>query len=116
MSQFQYLELANTGPVSRIRLLVDGPCSVEMITKLSNEWNSVADRADCQTLIIDCSNLRFLSSETLSRMILLQRRLRQKKAKLALLGVNPEVREVLSWTKLDRFFELHDEELAPALT
>ena len=76
---------------------------------MTDEWNSVADCADCQTLFVDCSNVEVLSSEMLSRLVQLQRRLRRKQGKLVLGGIRHEVREVLSWTKLDQFFEIHED-------
>ena len=46
----------------------------------------------------------------LSRLILLQRRLKQKRARLVLSGLRAEARAVSSWTKLDRFFEIKEGE------
>ncbi len=45
----------------------------------------------------------------LSKLIVLQRRLKLKGAKLVLTGLHPEVREVMSWTRLDRYFEIEQE-------
>ena len=36
--------------------------------------------------------------------------MKQQNAKLILCGICPETREVLSWTKLDRIFEIIDTE------
>ena len=60
-------------------------------------------------LYVDCSNVQFLSSELLSKLILLERRLKQKRARLVLIGLRPEIREVLSWTRLDRYFQINEE-------
>ena len=51
-----------------------------------------------------------MCSATLGKLIVLQRRLKKKEAKLVLFGLSPGVREVLKWTKLDRFFEIKDDE------
>ena len=110
MSKFQHLELLSRGPVTTVRLLSCRPYSVGELVELTNEWNSIADRADCQTLLVDCSNVQLLSSEMLSKLILLQRRLKLKKARLLLSGLRTEVREILSWTRLDRFFEIYEDE------
>jgi len=110
MFKYRYLELLNRGPVSRVRLLNRRFLCAQEFTELTNEWNSVADRGDCQALVVDCSDVEFLSSETLSRLIVLQRRLQQKNARLVLFGLRAEVREVLSWTRLDRFFEIKEHE------
>ena len=65
---------------------------------------------------MDCSNVKVLSSEMLSKLILLQRRLKLKDGKLILCGMRGEVREVLSWTKLDQFFEIHEDAEPDAVT
>ena len=110
MPKYHHLELLGSGPVSRVRLVDQSPAYQEKeIAELALEWNSVAEAADCRTLIMDCSNVKIASSEMLSKLIVLQRRLKQKKGKLILCGIRAEVREVLSWTRLDQFFEIKDD-------
>ena len=110
MSEYRHLELLSSGPVSRVRILAHRRAGAEDATELAREWNAVADQADCRELVVDCANIQFLSSEILSRLILLQRRLKLKNAKLALAGLRAEAREIMSWTKLDRFFEIYADE------
>ena len=94
MPQYRHLELLSDGPVLRVRVLDHRPYSADEVAALTNEWNSVADRDDCQTLFLDCSNVVVLSSEMLSKLVMLRRRLKQKEANLVLAGVRAEVREV----------------------
>jgi len=101
--------LLRDGRVSVMRLLNHGSLYDEEVVAFVAEWNSVVERTDCQTLFVDCSNVPVLSSEMLSKLISLQRRLRQKGGKLVLSGLRPAVRKVLGWTKLDRFFEIDEE-------
>ncbi len=109
MSSYRHLELVSEGTVSRVRLMNHRPCYGKEIAELMREWNSVADRADCQTLSVDCSHVRFVSSEILSKLILLHRRLNHKDGRLVLCGLCPEVRELLRWTKLDQLFEIEED-------
>ena len=116
MFEYRHLELLSQGPVSRVRLLKQKPLCAEELAELTREWNSVADRADCRLLFVDCSSVQVMSSELLSKLILLQWKLKQKKGRLVLAGLRDEIREVMSWTKLDRFFEIkRDEELEAAV-
>lgn len=110
MSSYRHLELLTRGPVSVVRLLNHRSLLDEEVAELVIEWNSIADDADCQTLLLDFSDVEMLNSEMLSRLILLQRRLNQKEAHLMLSNLRPEVREVLRWTKLDRIFEIQEDE------
>ena len=45
----------------------------------------------------------------LSRLIVLQRRLKQKGGTLILRGLRSEVRRILMWTKLDRLVEIQED-------
>ncbi len=111
MPKYKHLELLSSGPISRVRLLDQWPAYHEQeIRELVAEWNSVAEVPECRTLFMDCSNVKVLSSEMLSKLILLRQRLKQKDGKLILCGICGEVREVLSWTKLDQFFTIEDDE------
>ena len=109
MPQYRYLELLDRGPVSRVQLKEEGSAyHAREVRALVAELNSVAEATDCRTLYIDCLNVKVLSSEMLSSLILLERKLQQKEGKLILCGVRAEVREVLSWTKLDQVFEIQE--------
>jgi len=112
MPKYRHLELLNGGPVSKVRLLNHRPYDYggDAVAELAGEWNSVADGADCRSLVVDCSNVCHLSSEMLSKLILLQRRLKRKEGKLILCGISPDAREVFRWTKLDRIFEIEENE------
>ncbi len=110
MIKYRRLELLSRGTTSKVRLLNHRPYCAEKVAQLSSEWNAVADRVDCRTLVVDCSNVQLLSSEMLSKLILLQRRLNLKNARLVLSGLRAEIREVLKWTRLDRFFEIKEDE------
>jgi anti-anti-sigma factor len=79
----------------------------DQVVGLAAEWNSIADRADCRVLFVDCSNVEVMSSELLSGLIVLQRRLKRKHSKLVLSGIRREVREIFRWTRLDHYFQIN---------
>jgi anti-anti-sigma factor len=105
MSGFPGVEQMSCGPVSVIRLENCRPSESYPAEDL-DQWMMLADRMTTRTLYVDCSNVEFMSSEMLSRLILLQRRMRQRAGKLVLCHVRDEVRRLLAWTKLDRFFDI----------
>jgi anti-anti-sigma factor len=112
LSDLIHLELLGLGPVSTVRLPHQGPfCleNLENVDTLVSELNSVADRSDCQTLVVDCSRVTILCSDILSKLIVLQRRLKKKEGLLVLRGIRAEAREVLHWTRLDRFFAIQED-------
>jgi anti-anti-sigma factor len=110
MSGYRHIELLREGRVFVVRLLDHrSPCE-EAVAELVAEWNSVADRADCRVLSVDCSNVPIMSSEMVSKLISLQRRLKQKDAKLVLCRLHSQTRAVFRWTRLDQIFEIREDE------
>ena len=106
MSGDCHFDLLCRGPHAMVSLVNRRPVHLkEEIERLAREWDCIADRVDCHTLLVDCSKVELMSSAMLSKLIVLQRRLKQKEIRLTLFGLRPEVREVLRWTKLDRFFD-----------
>ena len=114
MSAYRHIELGCEGRVFVVRLLDPKPSSEEYVAEVVTEWNSVADRVDCQTLFVDCSKVQLLTSEVVCKLITLQRRLKQKQAKLVLCGLRPQARAVLGWTRLDQVFEIQENGQPPA--
>jgi anti-anti-sigma factor len=108
MSAYRHIELHCEGRVFVVRLLDPNPASEEDVAEVVTEWNSAADCADCQTLFVDCSRVQLLTSEMVCKLITLQRRLKQKQAKLVLCGLRPQARAVLGWTRLDQVFEIQE--------
>lgn len=108
MTGYRHLELLGQGPVFVVRLLNRGLLDLyeREVEELAAEWTDVADRADCQTLWVDCSNVEVVSSGTLAKLIQLQRQLQHKGGRLVLGGIGKDLREVLTRTHLDQFFEL----------
>jgi len=110
VSSYRHLELLGRGPILVVHLLNHRPYYDNDIAELTREWNSIADREDCQTLFLDCSHIHRLTSEMLSKLILLHRRLKHKEGRLILCGLCPEVQELLRWTKLNQLFEIKEDD------
>jgi anti-anti-sigma factor len=108
MPSHRHLELRNCGSDLVVRLPKHGRLYDEQLAEMAAEWNAVADRADCQTLCLDCSKSETLSSEMLSKLIVLHQRMQKKGGKLVLCGLRPAIQGILSCTKLDQFLEVQE--------
>ena len=69
-------------------------------------WQLTIDRSRCRKLVVDCSGVEMMSSDTIGRLLILQRRMRERGGRLILSGLREEVRQMFAWTKLDRCFEI----------
>jgi len=58
--------------------------------------------------ILDLSNVKFLPSLTLGAMVRLGTDFRQRNQRLLLASLQPTVKQVVTITRLDRIFEIHD--------
>ena len=108
MCGFPGVEQMSCGPISVLRLEDYRPSEVCQGDDLP-QWIALVDRVKTRKLFVDCSNVEFMSSEMLSRLILLQRRMKQRAGGLVLCHVREEVRKLLAWTKLDRYFDIQVE-------
>lgn len=61
-------------------------------------------------LVLDCSQVEFLSSLGLGSLIRLDRQLRPSGGRLRLCGLNPHLREVFAITRLDRVMLISDDD------
>lgn len=57
-------------------------------------------------LIIDFSNVRFLSSAVLGLLIRVSKRTTEQKGKLKLCGIGPRIFEIFKITRLDEIFDI----------
>jgi anti-sigma B factor antagonist len=85
------------------------------VNKIGDELLGVADRPDCRHLLLDFSGVAQLSSAMLGLLLKLRRKIAPKGENLRLCGLNPQLRSVFATTKLDRLFDITDNE-AGAIT
>jgi anti-sigma B factor antagonist len=80
------------------------------VKKFGDELFHVADRPDCQNLLLNFFGVVGLSSAMLGIMLLLRKKMAQKPGKLKLCQVGPEIMDVFHATKLGLLFEVLDSE------
>jgi anti-anti-sigma regulatory factor len=108
MPHYRYLELLETGTTTTARLLSHGYIYDQELAEVEAEWNSVADLAAGKTLVLDCSLVHRLSTDILSKLIVLQRRMQRAEGQLLISGLRPAIREVLRYTRLDRVLAIKE--------
>jgi anti-anti-sigma factor len=80
------------------------------VEKIGVELYGVADRADCQHLILNLSGVVRLSSVMLGKLLMLQRKMAIKGGKLKLCEIEPEAQEVFASTKLSHILDIRESE------
>jgi len=73
---------------------------------VARQLSSLVDGREGQHLVIDLALVGYLTSTALSKLITLNRRLRQGGGRLTVTNVSPAVREIFTVTCLDRILEV----------
>ncbi len=58
-------------------------------------------------LVLDFSNVKFLSSAVLGLLIRISRKIYESQGQLKLCGIDPKIQEIFKITRLDRVFEIY---------
>jgi anti-sigma B factor antagonist len=77
------------------------------IDRMSAGMKEVIETAAESKFLFDFDRVEYLSSNALGMLIGLQRRIAQRKGRLKLAGIRPEVMEVFRITKLDTVFDIY---------
>jgi anti-sigma B factor antagonist len=78
------------------------------ISTLGAELYTVVDRPDCRKLVLDLSNVEFLSSAMLGKLLSVNRKMKDKGGTLRLCAVCPNVRLILKYTFLESILDIRD--------
>jgi anti-anti-sigma factor len=105
------LEVGKNGEMTVVRLGKYFVLDELTVNKISNELLGVADRSDCHRLVLDFSGVTQLSSAMLAQLLKLRRKMESKGEKLRLCGLDSQLRSVFATTRLDRLFDITDNEV-----
>jgi anti-sigma B factor antagonist len=59
-------------------------------------------------MLLDFTNVEYLSSAALGKLITLHKRVREKKGQLRFCAIKPKIYDVFRITKLDKIFEIYE--------
>jgi anti-sigma B factor antagonist len=77
------------------------------IDRMSASLKEAVETASETKFLFDFDRVGYLSSNALGMLIGLQRRISQRKGRLKLAGIHPDVMEVFRITKLDTVFDIY---------
>jgi anti-sigma B factor antagonist len=78
-----------------------------VIEQLGKDLYHLTDEQDKRKLILDFSNVKFLSSHTLGVLLTLHKKSKAIKGAMVLCGLRPELKKVFSITSLDKVFKFY---------
>jgi anti-anti-sigma factor len=107
---YRHLSVADLGEVIVVRL--DQQCfDGAFLREVVEEMDRVVDRADCRRVVLNFSAVVRFPSLLLGKLLVWSRRLADRRGKLFLCEVRPEVQAVFAKTRLDEILHIRDSEV-----
>jgi anti-sigma B factor antagonist len=104
------LETSEVGDVTVVRFVDRKILDVTNIHELGRELFQLVEEQNRKKLLLNFSTVEFLSSETLGELIKLEKKVKQHTGKLVLTNIKPEIYEVFAITRLNKLFDIRDDE------
>lgn len=112
MAVHRRLEVSEMGDVSVIRFVDRKILDEANIQKLGEELYQLVEEEARKKLLLNFSHVDFLSSAALGKLITLEKKTKLSGGKLKLCNIRPEIYEVFAITRLNKVFDIRDDEAA----
>ena len=110
MSDPQRIQLREVGDVTVVRFVDHKIIDTGSIQQLVQELFSLVEEDNRGKLVLNFSDVDFLSSAALNKLIVLDRKVKGAGGKLKLSDLKPEIVEVFHITRLSQLFDIRDSE------
>lgn len=104
------LETVDVGDVTVVRFVDRKILDESNIQQIGNELFRLVEEDQKQKILLNFANVEFLSSGALGKLITLDKKVKANSGTLKLSNIRPEIREVFMITRLNRLFEILDDE------
>jgi anti-anti-sigma factor len=79
---------------------------LEAVREFGEELYDLAETSGRSKIVLDCSNLEYIASAALNKLIVFEKKVSAAQGQLVLRGLTPAVREVFSVTRLNQKFNI----------
>ena len=104
------LEVADVGEVTVVRFSDRKILDATAIEELGEELFSLVETENRKQLLLNFTGVEFLSSAALNKLIILDKKVKAYGGRLKMCQVRPEIAEIFAITRLDRLFDIRDDE------
>ena len=80
------------------------------IQEIGEQLNELVEKHYMVKMLLNFENVEYLSSAALGKLITLNKKIKEENGKLKLCSVRPQIYEVFKITKLNKLFEIYDDE------
>ena len=110
MSEHRRIAVSEVGDVTVVRFLDRKILDPTNIGELGSELFAIVEEDKATKLLLNFTEVEFLSSAALNKLILLDKKIKEVNASLKLSNLRPEIREVFMITRLNQLFDIVDDE------
>jgi anti-sigma B factor antagonist len=110
MAGYQRIEVDQVGDVTVVRFRDHKIVEDINIQQLGQELFQLVEVDNHDKLLLNFSSVDFLSSAALGKLITLDKKMKAHAGRLKLSNIRPEIYEVFAITKLNRLFDIRDDE------
>jgi anti-sigma B factor antagonist len=102
--------VAQVGEVTVVRFVDRKILDETNIQELGTELFKLVEVEKRKNLLLNFANVEFLSSAALGKLITLDKKVKTNGGRLKLSNIKPEIYEVFAITKLNKLFDIKDDE------
>lgn len=110
MTGYRRLDINEVGDVTVVRFRDRKIIDDMNIQELGQELFRLIENDDRRRLLLNFSAVDFLSSAALGKLITLEKKVKTHGGTMKLSNIRPEIYEVFAITKLDRLFDIKEDE------
>jgi anti-sigma B factor antagonist len=103
------LDIEEAGDVTIARFVDKKILDENNIQVIGNHLYGLVEEDGRKKIVLDFSNVEYLSSAALGKLITLNNKVKSAKGKLRLCGIRPDIYEVFAITKLNTVFDIRDD-------
>jgi len=110
MAEYRRLEISEVGDVAVVRFVDFKILDEANIQEMGQELFHLVEQDGHKKVLLNFSNVQFLSSAALGKLITLDKKVKKAGGTLKFSDILPDIYEVFAITKLNRLFQIHDDE------
>ena len=106
MATHRRIDVSKVGEVTVVTFIDKKILDEAGIQELGLELFSLVEQDNRKAILLNFSNVEFLSSAALGKLITLDRKVKSHKGRLKMSNIRPEIMEVFQITKLNKVFDI----------
>ncbi|MBI1899554.1 MAG: STAS domain-containing protein [Planctomycetia bacterium] len=110
MADHRRLQVDKQGKVSVVRFADRKILDEANIQQIGQELFQLVEGEGCKNLLLNFTDVEFLSSAALGKLITLDKKIKSQGGNLKLTNIRPEIFEVFVITRLNRLFDIRPDE------